>query len=67
MNRLPRRRSGPAKRLDGCCVTTVPLGISPYDETIMPKSIREGKVQGVRELNHIMPWKHLRHMGGVMT
>jgi hypothetical protein len=49
-------------RVAGANITPDPSGISYYDEALFLETIRTGKVGGVRELNHIMPWKHFRHM-----
>lgn len=53
---------GPWGRVASANITPDPSGISYYDEVFFLKTIRSGRVGGVRELNHIMPWKHFRHM-----
>jgi hypothetical protein len=53
---------GPWGRVASANITLDPSGISNYDEAFFLETLRTGKVGGVRELNHIMPWKHFRHM-----
>jgi mono/diheme cytochrome c family protein len=53
---------GPWGRVASANITPDPSGISYYEEAFFLNTIRAGKVGGVRELNHIMPWKHFRHM-----
>ena len=53
---------GPWGRVASANITPDPSGISYYDEAMFLKTIREGKVQGVRELSHSMPWEFFRHM-----
>lgn len=53
---------GPWGRVASANLTPDPSGILHYDEAMFLKTIRTGKVNGVRPLNHIMPWKHFRHM-----
>jgi len=53
---------GPWGRVASANLTPDPSGIPHYDEAMFIKTIRTGKVNGVRDLNHIMPWKHFRHM-----
>lgn len=43
-------------------LTPDPSGIPHYDEAMFLKTIRAGAVNGVRPLNHIMPWKYFRGM-----
>lgn len=53
---------GPWGKVNSANVTPDPSGIPHYDEAMFIKTIRTGKVNGVRDLNHIMPWKVFRNM-----
>ncbi|MFQ5817623.1 MAG: c-type cytochrome [Terriglobia bacterium] len=53
---------GPWGDVASANITPDPSGISYYDEAFFMKTIRTGRVGGVRELNHIMPWKSFRNM-----
>ncbi|MFQ5927525.1 MAG: c-type cytochrome [Terriglobia bacterium] len=53
---------GPWGDVASANITPDASGISYYDEAFFIKTIRMGRVGGVRELNHIMPWKHFRHI-----
>ena len=56
---------GPWGRVASANITPAVSGIPYYDESFFINTIRTGKVSGdrdARDLNHIMPWKHFRHM-----
>jgi mono/diheme cytochrome c family protein len=53
---------GPWGHVASANLTPDPSGIPHYDEAMFIKTIRTGRVNGVRELNHIVPWRHFRHM-----
>jgi mono/diheme cytochrome c family protein len=53
---------GPWGSVSSQNLTPHPSGISIYDEAMFIKTIRTGKVGGVRQLNHIMLWKYFRNM-----
>lgn len=53
---------GPWGKVASANLTPDPSGIGHYDEAMFLKTIRTGRANGVRPLNHIMPWEHLRHM-----
>ena len=43
-------------------LTPHPSGSPPYDAAMFVKTIRTGRVNGVRALKHAMPWYYFRHM-----
>jgi mono/diheme cytochrome c family protein len=43
-------------------LTPHPSGIPHYDLAMFVKTIRTGRVNGVRQLKHAMPWYSFRHM-----
>jgi len=53
---------GPWGKVASANITPDASGISYYDEAMFLRAIREGAVEGVRPLNHIMPWKRFREM-----
>jgi len=53
---------GPWGKVASANLTPDPSGIVHYDEPMFLKTIRTGKVNGVRPLNNIMPWQHFRNM-----
>lgn len=53
---------GPWGRVASANITPDASGIAHYDERMFLRTIREGAVDGVRPLNHIMPWKYFRRM-----
>jgi len=53
---------GPWGSVSSQNLTPHPSGISIYDEAMFIKTIRTGKVGGVRQLKHIMLWKYFRNM-----
>jgi len=57
-----RRLKGPWGDAASANITPDASGIPYYDEAMFIKTIRTGRVNGVRELNLIMPWKYFRHM-----
>ena len=54
--------NGPWGRVASQNLTPDPSGIPHYDEAMFIKTIRTGRVGGVRQLNHIMLWKYFRNM-----
>lgn len=52
--------NGPWGQATSYNLTPDPSGIPHYDEAVFLQTIRTGKVAGVRDLNPIMPWIHLR-------
>lgn len=53
---------GPWGQVASANITPDASGIAHYDEAMFLRTIREGAVNGVRPLNHIMPWRRLRNM-----
>jgi mono/diheme cytochrome c family protein len=53
---------GPWGSVSSQNLTQDPSGISHYDEAMFIKTIRTGRVGGVRPLKHIMLWKYFRNM-----
>jgi mono/diheme cytochrome c family protein len=53
---------GPWGQVASANITPDASGIAHYDEAMFLRTIREGAVNGVRPLNHIMPWKYFRRM-----
>lgn len=53
---------GPWGKVSSQNLTPDPSGIPHYDEAMFIKTIRAGRVGGVRPLNHEMPWEYFRKM-----
>lgn len=53
---------GPWGKVSSANITPDASGISHYDEAMFLETIHTGRVNGVRPLNHIMPWEYLTHL-----
>jgi mono/diheme cytochrome c family protein len=53
---------GPWGKVASANITPDPSGIPYYDEAMFLRTIRTGRVNGVRPLNQIMLWKYFRNM-----
>jgi mono/diheme cytochrome c family protein len=60
--RIPPKGAADTFRIASMNLTPDPSGIPYYDEGVFLKTIRSGAVNGVRNLDTVMPWSWFRNM-----